>query len=300
MKTRLFTALALALPCVIAPGVTPHGTNTAHAHDNQRLRATYQVYAAGLDFVSAEVRMAMGTAGYTLDIRYRTTGVLGVLYPGRQHNMVSGAWHGIKANPHRYHGVGQWRGRNYVSLIDYGRDQPEIRTLLPPIDEEREPVPEGLRAGAIDTLSGLAGLIEHVARHNRCDTSARLFDGRRATEVTARTVGRETLPQTGRSSYAGDALRCDFEALTLAGFRRSDDAAYRARPHLGTAWFARAVPLGFPVPVRLTFETRALGTARMYLTGIGPDPEPRGVAADPVPVSPGSGEPADSRSRPSR
>lgn len=300
METRFVLALALALLCV-----APQGSHRAQAREHPPLRATFNVYAAGMDFVSAEARMAMGAAGYMLDVRYRTTGVLGVLYPGRQHNTVSGAWHGIKATPHRYHGVGQWRGRDYVSLIEYGTDQPDIRTLLPPIDEEREPVPEAMRAGAIDTLSGLASLIEHVARHNRCDTTARLFDGRRATEVTARTVGTETLPRTGRSSYAGDALRCDFEARTLAGFRKSDDAAYRARPYTGTAWFARVTPDGFPVPVRLTFETRALGTARMYLTGIGPDTGLRTAAADPAPgggdrVSPDQTVPADSRSRPSR
>jgi len=295
MKTRAITVLAVTLLCANPQGVTP-----AQAREHQTLRATYQVYAAGLDFVSAEVRMAMGAGGYTLDIRYRTTGVLGVLYPGRQHNTVSGAWHGIKATPHRYHGIGQWRGRDYVALIDYGGGAPEIRTLLPPIDDEREPVPDTMRAGAIDTLSGLAGLIEHVARHHHCDTSARLFDGRRATDVAARTAGRETLPKTSRSSFAGDALRCDFEARTLAGFRKSDDAAYRARPYTGTAWFARVRPDEFPVPVRLTFETRALGTARMYLTGIGPDTGLRTAAADPVLVSPDPAAAGDSRSRPSR
>lgn len=247
------------------------GTPAAWASDHPVLRATYDVYARGIDFVSAEVRMAISPASYMLDVRYRTTGLLGVLYPGRQHNVVSGAWHGLRAVPHRYHGVGQWRGKDYVSLIDYDREQPAIRTLLPANDEEREPVPEAMRPGSVDTLSALAGLIEHVGRHDHCDTAARLFDGRRASQVSARTIGVEMLPATSRSSYAGPALRCDFEARTLAGFRRSDDAEYRSRPYLGSAWFARPMPQAFPVPVRITFETRALGTARMYITGLGAD-----------------------------
>ncbi len=266
----------------------------ASAQEHQRLRATYEVYAAGIDFVSAEVRIALNRSSYTLDVRYRTVGMLGMLYPGRQHNVVTGAWHGSAAKPHRYHGVGQWRGRDYVSLIDYDRDQPEIRTLLPPIDEEREPVPATLRPGSVDTLSALAGLIEHVGRTNQCDTAATLFDGRRATRVAARSAGTEVLPQSSRSSYAGPSIRCDFEARVIAGFRKSDDAAYRERPYIGSAWFARPVSNAIPIPVRITFETKSLGLARMYLTGLAPDPEVR-TAAIPIEAAP-----VGSRSSPSR
>lgn len=271
------------------------GIFPAAARDDQRLRATYDVYAAGIDFATAEVRMGIGPASYQLDVRYRTTGLLGVLFPGRQQNIVFGAWDALRPTPLRYQGVGLWRGTDYVSLIDYHRDRPEVRTLLPLSDDEREPVPPAMQEGAIDTLSALAGLIGQIGHHGRCDTSARLFDGRRASVVTARTLGQELLDPTTRSVYAGPALRCDFEARVTAGFRRSDDEDTRRRPFNGSAWFARAVPDAFPVPVRITFETRSFGTARMYLTTIEADPEARPAAGSTPPGAPGG-----PRSRPSR
>jgi len=269
MRKQAITTLAVCI-LLIAPATAP-----AAGQDQQRLRATYEVYAAGIDFASAEIRFALNPSSYMLDVRYRTVGMLGVLYPGRQHNVVMGAWHGATARPHRYHGVGHWRGRDYVSLIDYEPHQPEVLTLLPASDEEREPVPEALRPGSVDTLSALAGLIAHVARTDRCDTTANLFDGRRAVQVAARSAGPEVLPRTARSSFDGKAIRCDFEARVIAGFRKSDDAAYRSRPYVGSAWFARPMANAMPVPVRITFETKALGTARMYLTGITPEGDGR-------------------------
>jgi hypothetical protein len=273
---------ALALLAIGLFGAAP-----AWPREHQRLRATYDVYAAGLDFASAEVLMGIGPASYQLDVRYRTTGVLGVLFPGRQQNIVVGAWDASRPMPHRYQGIGLWRGKEYVSQIDYNRQWPEVRTLLPALDEEREPVPPAMRDGSIDSLSALAGLMEQIGRDGRCDSSARLFDGRRASIVTARTLGEEPLDTSTRSSYAGRALRCDFEAMVTAGFRKSDSAEARARPFTGTAWFARPLPDAFPVPVRITFETRALGTARMYLTGIGRESAIRPVAAPMPPAGPG-------------
>lgn len=283
MRTRAITLIAVGLL-----GVSP-----ALAREHDRLRATYSVYIGGIDFATADTRMALGPTAYQLDIRYRTTGVLGVVYPGQQQNAVFGAWDATRPAPQRYQGMGLWRGKDYVAQIDYEGGRPEVRTLLPPPDGDREPVPDQMRTGAIDTLSALAGLIGQIGRDGRCDSVARLFDGRRATVVTASTRGEEALERTTRSSYNGQALRCDFEARVVAGFRKSDDADDRARPYTGSAWFARAMPGAFPVPVRITFETRRLGTARMYMTTVARDPEIKPASV----TGPG---PGGTRSPPSR
>ena len=154
----------------------------------------------------------------------------------------------------------------------------------------------GFRAGPVrGSIAGLlAGLlIEQVGRDGHCESSARLFDGRRASAVTARTKGEEMLEATTRSSFAGRALRCDFEARVVAGFRKSDDAEDRQRPYAGSAWFARVMPDAFPVPVQITFDTKRLGTARMYLTAVAADPEGQ-------PASVNGPAPAATRSPPSR
>ena len=46
----------------------------------------------------------------------------------------------------------------------------------------------------------------------------RTFDGRRAVEIQARTVGEELLEPTDRSSFGGKALHCDFSGRMVSGF----------------------------------------------------------------------------------
>jgi hypothetical protein len=254
------------------------GTASAEP-DSRRLRAEYDVYTGGIDFLKVEAVMALGPTGYDLDVRYRTVGVIGFLYPGRQQTVVSGGWDRRDPAPTRFHANGRWGGRDYLTLMEYDQGLPTIRGLTPPPGEYREPVPTEQTHGTIDSLTAFIGLMARLARDDRCEAEARLFDGRRLSRITARSAGRETLERSTRSSYAGPAVRCDFEALVLAGFRLSDDAAFRAKPYVGSAWFARPIEAAHPVPVRITFETRALGLARMYLKSIAPDPTPASMAA---------------------
>jgi hypothetical protein len=259
---------ALSVLVAVSACVAALGVPSAAARQADRVFAHYDVYAAGIELGSAEVTLALGANGYQVEIRYRTAGVVGALFPGRQHSSVTGAWNQSRPMPHHYHSAGQWRGKDYLAVIDYDQERPAVRALLPSLDEEREPVPDTLRHGAIDTLSALAELMRLVDQDNRCDGAARLFDGRRASAVQVRSAGQEVVPVTTRSPYAGMSLRCDFEARVLAGFRRGDDAAARRRPFVGSAWFARPLAEAPPVPTRINFETRLLGTARLYLTRI--------------------------------
>ena len=77
------------------------------------------------------------------------------------------------------------------------------------------------------------------------------------------------LEATGRSSFAGPALRCDFTGRMLAGFLLGDDRERDRRPVRGSAWLAPVTSGGPRLPVRMTFETRWFGEATMYLVDVG-------------------------------
>jgi hypothetical protein len=74
------------------------------------------------------------------------------------------------------------------------------------------------------------------------------------------------LEPTGRSSFAGRALRCDFVGRQSAGFMLDEDRERLQQPQMGTAWFAAVAPGGPKIPVRMAFRTRWFGEATMYLT----------------------------------
>jgi hypothetical protein len=263
--------LLLLVPVLLVPIPAP-------AQDAPELHATYDIYAAGLHVAQVDVALGVGPSHYRLQLAYRTTGLVGFLHHGHQLNTVVGTWDAGKPQPRQFESIGVWGGDDKLTLIDYVHGEPLIRRLLPPRDQEREPVPLALQRNSVDSLSALALLIRRVDDTGRCDASVHTFDGHRASEITAHTVGEEILPPTDRSVFNGEALRCDFLGQMLAGFLYRDDTPSDRRPLHGSAWLATVVPGAPPVPVRLEFETRWFGYASMYLTMLSQAP-PTKIAA---------------------
>jgi hypothetical protein len=262
--------LGFWLPCVasaqtpaaqIQPGQTPLA-----------LHASYETYAAGIHVAEVETGFNFGPWVYQMSLGYHTTGLVGFFFRGHQFDRVDGAWQGPRAVPSEFIGRGEWRGVQRLADIAYNQGKPLVRELVPPNTDEREPVPDSLQANTIDTLSALAQLIHVVAQTGRCETSVRTYDGRRAVEIEAHTVGVEMLETSSRSNFAGKTLRCDFSGRMLSGFKFGDDRQRDSRPMHGSAWLAPVVAGGPALPVRMDFETRWFGDAIMYLTGVGSGP----------------------------
>jgi Protein of unknown function (DUF3108) len=201
--------------------------------------------------------------------RIRSSGLMGFFSGGDQVTQAEGTWHGTEPVPARFRLEGQWQGTPRQVVLDYaGPGQPLLRTLEPPIEAWREPVPDPLRRGTVDTLSAIAKLSRTVARTGRCDAEAPVFDGRRRVDYTVRTAGVEQLPPEG--AFAGPALRCAFEGRVIAGMRSDQDPDEARRPQPATAWLAEVLPGRPPLPVRIELPTRWLGRIRVVLAAIEP------------------------------
>ena len=231
----------------------------AHAAD-----AYYETYAAGVPVAGIDARFELGPERYRLTLEFRTLGALNLLVRSRQRSTVEGRFVGGSAAPERFFSTGTLRGEPRATQIDYPEGQPVIRQLIPPNKAERELVPPERQANTIDTLSASAALMRRIALTGRCDGRAITFDGRRLAALDARTTGTQTLEPTGRSTFAGPAMRCDFTGRQIGGFMLDEDRATLERPQQGTAWFA-AVD-GTVIPVRVAFKTRWVGDATAYLT----------------------------------
>jgi hypothetical protein len=268
----LIAALCMGLPPVQAedpPGRTAVAPPQV-VEGSAALHANYEAYAAGLHVADVQAGFSLGPWSYQMALAYHTTGLVGFFYRGHQFNTVDGSWQAGKPAPHEFFGEGVWRGQDRIARIDYDHGLPLIRALVPPNQAEREPVPPALQAHSIDTLSALADLMRTVADTGRCETSVQTFDGRRATRIDAHTMGDERLTPSNRSSFSGNALRCDFSGRMLAGFLLTNDDPGDRKPLHGSAWFAQVLPREPMVPVRMAFETRWFGDATMYLTSVAP------------------------------
>jgi hypothetical protein len=258
-------APAPAQPAAAPPAAAQLGPEPATVH------MSYTGTALGLDVLKLDADVGMDRTGYRIDTVFHTVGLLSLFVRSEQHTTVQGTWRGEQAQPVRFWSWGTLRGDPRQTLIDYVNGAPEVRTLLPPNKGERDDVPEALRGNTIDTLSALAFLVRQVADTGKCDGSTRVFDGRRLTDIAASTVGQAVEARGEAGPYQGPTLRCNFAGRQLAGFMHSD-SAWQHQPHNGTAWIARPVPGGPPIPVRLSFETRWVGDVTMVLDSAAPGP----------------------------
>ena len=254
MRSVLVLLLAL-LPAVARGGVPA----VADA------RLDYQAYAHGLPVLRMRVALALWPGGYQVQLRYRTVGLVGFFYRGGQEDQVAGVWHDGRPAPRLYRADGVWHGTPHRLTMAYDDGRPELRTVLPPIRAQREPVPAAAQRGTVDTLSALVDLLRQIASTGGCTDRVRTFDGRRLSVIAARDAGTTVLPRRSGAVFAGPALRCDFTGRMLAGFLYGQQQ-HDSRPLHGSAWFAPLVPGGPLWPVRLRFQTDWFGDVTMVLT----------------------------------
>jgi hypothetical protein len=264
-------ALSLLAPLLMIPA-------PALAQDALERSVGYDLYAAGFHVAEVQATFGVGPHFYEVRVDYHTTGLVSLFRHGHQVNTVTGTWDTGRPQPRHYQAIGVWQGQDRVTLIDYQHGQPLIRSLIPPQEAEREPVPLPLQQNTVDMLSTLALLVRRVADTGHCEASVHTFDGNRAGEISAHTAGEEILAPTSFSIFSGKALRCDFLHQTLAGFLLEDSSAYDRRPLHGSVWLARLAPGEPPLPVRIDVETRWFGEATTYLTQFGQIP-PTEIAA---------------------
>ena len=120
MRCAVVTLLALlSLP-----------TATASAQVAQ-VQLAYDTYATGVEVMQLDAFFGLGPWNYQIDLDYHTTGLVGLLYRGRQTNTVRGVWEDERAEPSEFFGEGVWRGRRRRTLIGYTHGLPQIKELIP-------------------------------------------------------------------------------------------------------------------------------------------------------------------------
>jgi hypothetical protein len=230
----------------------------------------YRLYVLGIPGGEAAFSFDLAASTYRMNMHFRTTGLADLLVPDRMEEHTSGRFENDLPTPVEYGSNGTRHGQERVVNMVWRDGAPVVTTITPPNSAEREDVPPAMLPRSVDPLDAIVTMIRQVARTGRCEGSSRAYDGRRLELMQATTAGWEEIPPSGRSSFAGRAIRCDFLDKTLAGFRLGSDREDDMRDRRGTMWLAQVIP-GMPaVPVRAAIETRWFGEATIYLTSATP------------------------------
>jgi hypothetical protein len=270
MRSTVLASLALPL------GLLAAGEGVAAQPGSWQagpVQASYTAYFSGLSVATLDASIDLGAEAYRVAATMRTTGMLAMIIRGEQVTLVEGRVQPgaspFGLAPSRFLTEGTWRSTLRRVAMGWTGGQPEVLSLQPAAQDEREPVPPELQRDTVDTLTALAALVRQAAATGRCDGAAQVFDGRRRSDFTAATEGMETLEAHRWGSFSGPALRCRFEGRQVAGFWKRGDREEAAKPRGGTAWLASPGP-GLPmIPVRIEADSN-WGTVFVHVTRAGP------------------------------
>jgi hypothetical protein len=244
---------------IVIAGLAPARATEAPA------QAAYVGYVLGLHAFDLTLGVALRPDGYRVAASFRLAGMLGAVWPAEGSTVVDGRFSDGRPVPRDMVSQGRYWGKTHKLHVEWKDGLPDIVQMIPPAEQDREPVPVREQANTVDTMSAIAALMQEVAARGRCDMTARTYDGSRLSALSVRTVGQEVLTPSDRSSFHGEALRCELTGRMIGGFLRHEDSPDARRPKTATIWFARVRGEGPPIPVRMAFAQAGSPGAAAYL-----------------------------------
>ena len=254
-------AIRFLIPVLACLAVTPPAQGT---------QLEYDLYVIGTPVAAAGLTIDLAASRYQAELHFRTTGLGRVFTGSHLDERVAGQVDHDRLTPRTYEALSVLRGQQRDVRMIWRADSPTVTEAIPPNEQEREIVPPAMLQHAPDPLSVLVDLLMKVSRSGGCDGSVRTFDGRRLELFESRTAGEEMMQPTGRSTYAGRGLRCDFTSRVISGLRTGEAREEDTQIRRGSLWLARVIPDAVSMPVRARFELRFVGDATLYMTSITP------------------------------
>jgi hypothetical protein len=238
--------------------------------DADATQLSFTLYAMGFPVAESTMTFDLTPSTYRMGLRYHTTGVARLFSGDNLDQSSAGTFDHDQPVPQEFRSFVRLHSLDRVVTLSYRNGNPIVTALSPPNEGERDIVPMAQREHTFDPLSAMVDMIHYAAQTGRCDLSHATYDGRRLELFEAHTVGEEDVPSSGRSTFSGRALRCDYASQPTAGFRLGENRDEDSRSRKGTIWLAQVVPGGPRLPVRGLVDIRFLGAATMYLTGAAP------------------------------
>ena len=229
------------------------------------------LYAAGLHAMAMDISAKLEGMRYRIKANARTQGMADFIAQWRSDSSSEGVIEDGRVKPAWHRQDGRWRFNERLTRLYYDRDgDVEASITPPPDDDDREPVPDALRAGTLDVLSATLTGVVVQGPEAYCNRAVPIFDGRRRYDLRLSVVGEDVLAPSKLSSFAGRALKCEVSVERVAGFKKdaeADEEERRDERPPAYLWVAHLPDAGVVVPVRLEAASK-YGKAVGHLTTV--------------------------------
>ena len=107
---------------------------------------------------------------------------------------------------------------------------------------------------AVDPLTAYFLVERRLGQGGNCTVTVPVFDGHHRYDLKFTDLGEQKLSAAKEQHYSGDAKACKMTRENLAGTTDKDKVEM---PQRGTMWYARLMPGGLMLPVKVELVTEA-------------------------------------------
>src|SRR5690242_11470827 len=206
MRARLLSPLVALAALGWLAGAAPAAANQA--------QLSYVGYIAGAPVLNLTADITVPEGAKPRDGAYRiaadiaTMGNLAVLYPYTQSLQATGALHGGKARPTKYHSTMRVWNRQEAVTLTYAPNGAVGIEAVPLTRQAQTAQQQGYAKGTMDPASLVVAVATLFANAGNCEGRYQLFDGARRYDLTLAQGGYADLDGMPNSYYAGSATEC--------------------------------------------------------------------------------------------
>ncbi|MCB1591059.1 MAG: DUF3108 domain-containing protein [Alphaproteobacteria bacterium] len=237
----------------------------------------YEVYASGLNAVTAEMQIDLDNPGtYRMIFGAATQGMLASMVPW-QGTFESKGW--LLQNGHHlpemHESIASWKQEKEVKTYHYGRDGKfkSIETTYTTKKPKKETPDPALTDNTTDVLSATLDMMKALSKGSECNGYSEIYDGKRRYAMEFQHQRYVMIKPTRYNIYSGPAVECIVEVKPRGGEWHKKPRGWlsiqeqgRERGTMPTVWFAMIGDKNpVAVPVRVRVKT-AYGTLFMHLT----------------------------------
>ncbi len=262
--------------------------NTAFADDkaaaNVKPRilqtAIYQIYAGGINAVTAKLAMIKTEDDYSVAVTAFTRGFLGWMVPWEgtfeTHGYETTEFKDAR-QPRMHQSSTSWDNEVERKTYTY-KTNGEFESLVIQVDDKKaktQKVDAELTKDSLDILTATLNVLDSVASGGPCQGSDEIFDGKRRYKIMFNDMGQQQLEHTRYNVFDGKAEECTVEVKPIAGAWHKKPRGWlsiqeqgRAKGTMPTLWVAKenkATDETFALPVKLRVKTQ-YGTLFMHMT----------------------------------
>lgn len=264
MKNAILLFALMFPPAV--PALAQSAAATGMAQLPPQVTASFDIYAFGLKLAQVGVNLQANGPSYGFAMALQSAGAAKIFVDARSDVQARGRLCAGGACAVDFRTSSLFNGDTYGRFVRYeGDGRAKLVERVVPKDgwgKERAPVPEAQQVGP-DPAGATLALIANA--RPGATLTARSYDGQQVIAYTMSCKAQmETLPETSRSPFAGDALPCTLRTDIVAGKALGEDAEaeYRERQPV-QLWLARQQSIWLPV----RFEAKGRrGSATGYVT----------------------------------